>query len=245
MTLPHIFVIALKDALAPNVLWVTLVSFVLTLLFFMGAIWVLFGGVESFTLLVGAWIQNFEGSLESHWLLSVLSLVVIAKTLIMILFFLSSAMVAYYLFLMVYSIIVGFFAGYFIKDIARKYYPHLAFKGMALPLYAWLLVKTVAVTLLLLLLFSPLLFIPVLNMLVLIPVFYLFHKLLVLEVASVVHSHAEYRQIQKMYGGHSRALSAVCFALTLIPVVGVVMYPYYVIVFSHFLLGKTQALREA
>ena len=245
MTLPHIFANSLKDALSPNVLWVTLLSFIATILFFVGLIWVVFGGVESLTLFVGDWVQGFESGLEQHWLLSFLSFVVIAKTLIMVLFFLSSAMVVYYLFLMVYSVIVGFFASYFIKEIAQKYYPQVRFKGIALPHYVWLLLKAIVVTVLLLILFSPLLFIPVLNIMLLIPVFYLFHKLLILEVASVVHSYAEYKQIQKSYGGQSRALSALCFALTLIPIVGVVIYPYYVIVVSHFLLGKTQALRDA
>lgn len=244
MTLPHIFAFSLKDALAPNVLWVTLLSFVLTILFFIGAIWMVLGGVESLTLFVGQWVQNFETSLENSWLLGFLSLVVVAKTIIMIFFFLSSAMVVYYLFLMVYSIIVGFFAGYFIKEIAQKYYPQMRFKGIALPLYVWLLFKAIAVTALLFLLFSPLLFIPILNMMLLIPVYYLFHKLLVLEVASVVCSHSEYLEIQKRYGGQSRALSALCFALTLIPVIGVVIYPYYVIVVSHYLFGKMPSIRE-
>ena len=100
MTLPHIFANSLKDALSPNVLWVTLLSFIATILFFVGLIWVVFGGVESLTLFVGDWVQGFESGLEQHWLLSFLSFVVIAKTLIMVLFFLSSAMVVYYLFLM-------------------------------------------------------------------------------------------------------------------------------------------------
>ena len=245
MTLPHIFMTSLKDALAPNVLWVTLFSFVATILFFVFAIWAIFGGVESLMLFVGAWVEGFESGLEQNWLLQFLSFVVIAKTIIMILFFLSSAMVVYYLFLMVYSVIVGFFAGYFIKEIAQKYYPRVHFKGIALPHYMWLLLKAILVTALLFILFSPLLFIPFLNIMLLIPVFYLFHKLLVLEVASVVHSYGEYQEIQKRYGGQSRALSALCFSLTLVPVIGVVIYPYYVIVVSHFLLGKTEGLREA
>lgn len=245
MSVPHIFLSALKDAMAPKVLWVSLFSFIATVLFFVGMIFLVFGGVESLSLWMAAWIQNVEGNLESHWLLSFLSLIVVAKTVLMVLFFLSSAMVVYYLFLMVYSIIVGFFAGYFIKEIAQTYYPHVVFYGISLPSYLWFLVKIIAVTVLLLLLFSPLMFIPLLNIMMLIPVYYLFHKLLVLDVASLVYSKEEYVQVQKKYGGQSRALSALCFALTLIPIVGVVIYPYYVIVMSHFLLGKTEALRNA
>lgn len=245
MKLPEIFFTAMKDAFSPNVLWVSILSFFATILFFIGVIWLVFGGVDSLTLLVGEWVGQYEASLEENWLLSFLSFVVVAKTLIMVLFFLSSAMVVYYLFLMVYSIIVGFFAGYFIKEIAQTYYPQVSFKGIGLTRYLWILLKVMALTLLLFVLFSPVVFIPVLNIMLLIPVFYLFHKMLILEVASVVHSYEEYIQIQKRYGAQSRALSALCFALTLIPVVGVLIYPYYVIVVSHFLLGKTETLRQS
>ena len=245
MNMLRIFWLSIKDALAPNVLWITLISFVGTILFFVGLIWIAFGGMEALSLSFGAWVQNFENGLENHWLLHFLSLVVIAKTVMMLLFFFSSAMVVYYLFLMVYSIIVGFFAGFFIKEIAKRYYPTVVFKTIALPRYLWVLLKTVMVTALLFFIFSPLMFIPVLNMLLLVPVFYLFHKLLVLEVASAVYSYLEYEQIQKHYGGQTRALSAVCFALTLIPILGVVMYPYYVIVMSHYLLGKAKELHTS
>lgn len=243
MSIPHIFLNALKDVMAPKVLWVSLFSFVATVLFFVGMIFLVFGGIESLSLWIATWLQNVEGNLESNWLLSFLSLIVVAKTVLMVLFFLSSAMAVYYLFLMVYSVIVGFFAGYFIKEIAQTYYPQVVFYGIALPSYLWFLIKILAVSIFLMLLFSPLVFIPLLNIVLLIPVYYLFHKLLVLEVASVMCSNEEYRQIQKKYSGQSRVLSGLCFALTLIPVVGVVIYPYYVIVMSHFLLGKVASLR--
>ena len=244
MSFPHLFIISLQDTLKPSVLWVTLFSLFATVCVFIVAIWLVFGGLESLSVIITQWAQNFESSLEKNWLVSLLSLVVVAKTLMMILFFVSSAMVTYYLFLMVYSIIVGFFAGYFIKEIAQKYYPHTTLKGIPLPSYIWLLLKFVAITILLFILFSPLLFVPLLNFMFLIPVFYLFHKLLVLEVSSVVCSRKEYQELQKNYGDQSRIVSALCFALTFIPIIGVMIYPYYVIVMSHFVLGKTQTLRH-
>ncbi len=211
---------------------------------FIVAIWLVFGGLESLGVIMMQWAQNFENGLEKNWLVSLLSLALIAKTVMIILFFVSSAMVTYYLFLMVYSIVVGFFAGYFIKEIAKKYYPHLQLKGISLASYLWLLVKFIAITIFLFILFSPLLFVPVLNFMFLIPVFYLFHKLLMLEVASAICSYKEYQVIQQNDGEQSRIVSALCFALTFIPVIGVMIYPYYVIVMSHFILDKTQKLRQ-
>lgn len=243
MTLPHIFTLSIKDSFSPSVLWISLFSFVATLIFFAASVYGLFGGVEALSLEVAQWIEGFEGRLENNWLFGFLSFIVIAKTLIMALFFLSSAMVVYYLFLMVYSVFVGFFAGYFIKEVAQRYYPRVQFLGLSLPYYLWTLFKVILLTVVLFIVFSPLLFIPLLNIMLLIPVYYMFHKLLVLEVASSIFSKVEYERLQKKFGGQNRALSALCFALTLIPVVGVIIYPYYVIVMSHFLLGKAEELR--
>ena len=244
MSFPSLFITSLKDTLKPSVLWVSLFSLFATICLFVVGIWFIFGGLESLGQLIAQWLQNFENNLEKSWLLSVLSLVMIAKTVAMVLFFVTSAMVTYYLFLMVYSIIVGFFAGYFIKEIAQSYYPHLALKGLSLFSYMVLLIKFVLLSVVLFILLSPLLFVPLLNFMFLIPVFYLFHKLLVLEVVSVVCDNKEYKEIQKIYSGQSRIVSALCFALTFIPVVGVVIYPYYVIVMSHFVLSRTAALRQ-
>lgn len=245
MSIPTIFIRALGDVFAPKVLWASLFSFLLTFAFFVGALWVLFGGVDALLVSMTQWLEGVEAGLEHNWLLSFFSLVVIAKTLVSVLFFLSSAMAVYYLFLMVYSIIMGFFAGVFIKEIGARYYPSLDYYGIGMTHYTWVLLKTLLVSLVLLVLFSPLMFVPLLNMLLLVPVFYLFHRLLVLEIVSVLNTKEEYALIQTRFGAQTRLVSALCFAMTLIPIVGVIIYPYYVIVMSHFVYGKTAEMRRS
>lgn len=239
----NIFALALGDTLSPRVLLVSLLSFVLTILVFIGAIWLLFGGLGALSAWIAQSLQSFEGSVEQSWFLSMVSLIFITKTVVAILFFFTSAMVTYYLFLMVYSVIVGLFAGYFIKEIGSIYYPRVVFFGMGLISYLWIVLKTLLWTTLMFLLLSPLVFIPVLNFALLVPVFYLFHKLLVLDVASMLNSSEEYKELKRLYAGQMRGISLVCFALTIIPFLGVVIYPYYVIVMSHFIFRKTEGLR--
>ena len=239
----NIFALALGDTLSPRVLLVSLLSFVLTILVFIGAIWLLFGGLGALSAWIAQSLQSFEGSIEQSWFLSMVSLIFITKTVVAILFFFTSAMVTYYLFLMVYSVIVGLFAGYFIKEIGSIYYPHVAFSGMGLTSYVWIVLKTLLWTTLMFLLLFPLVFIPVLNFALLVPVFYLFHKLLVLDVASMLNSSEEYKELKRLYAGQMRGISLVCFGLTIIPFLGVVIYPYYVIVMSHFIFRKTEGLR--
>jgi hypothetical protein len=239
----NIFALALGDTFSPRVLLISLLSFILTLFVFIGAIWLLFGGVGALSAWIAQSLQSFEGSVEQSWFLSMISLLFITKTIVAILFFFTSAMVVYYLFLMVYSVIVGLFASYFIKEIGTLYYPSVAFRGIGLLSYVWIVLKTLLWTTLMFLLLSPLVFIPLFNFVLLVPVFYLFHKLLVLDVASMINSKEEYLALKKLYAGQMRGISLICFALTVIPFLGVVIYPYYVIVMSHFLFRKTEELR--
>ncbi|WP_263831998.1 EI24 domain-containing protein [Sulfurospirillum oryzae] len=241
----NIFALALGDTFSPRVLLVSLLSFILTIIVFIGAIWLLFGGVSALSAWIAQSLQSFEGSIEQSWFLSMVSLIFITKTVVAILFFFTSAMVVYYLFLMVYSVIVGLFAGYFIKEIGSLYYPTVAFRGMGLISYVWIVLKTLLWTTLMFLLLSPLVFIPVFNFALLLPVFYLFHKLLVLDVSSMVNSSEEYKALKRMYAGQMRGISLVCFALTIIPFLGVIIYPYYVIVMSHYIFRKTEELRAS
>lgn len=241
----NIFALALGDTLSPRVLLVSLLSFVLTIIVFIGAIWLLFGGMGALSAWIAQSLQSFEGSIEQSWFLSMVSLIFITKTVVAILFFFTSAMVTYYLFLMVYSVIVGLFAGYFIKEIGLLYYPNVTFLGMGIISYIGMVLKTLLWTTLMFFLLSPLVFVPLFNFVLLLPVFYLFHKLLVLDVASMVNSTEEYKALKRSYAGQMRGISLVCFALTIIPFLGVIIYPYYVIVMSHFVFRKTEGLRAS
>ena len=83
----NIFALALGDTLSPRVLLVSLVSFILTILVFIGAIWLLFGGMGALTAWITESLQHFEGSIEQSWFLSMVSLIFITKTVVAILFF--------------------------------------------------------------------------------------------------------------------------------------------------------------
>lgn len=237
------FTLALGDIFSPRVLLVSLFSLCVTLLFFTVLIWAAFGGIGALSLWITQWLQSMEGGLEQSWLFQLVSLFVITKTIIGILLFFTSAFVVYYLFLMVYSIVVGLFSSYFINEIGRIYYPDVAFRGMPLLSYLAILGKTLLITALLFLVLSPVAFVPLLNMILLIPVFYMFHKLLVLDVSSMLHSKEEYMRLKQYHSGKMRVTSLLCFGLTLVPLFGVILYPYYVIVMSHLLMQKTRELR--
>jgi len=67
--------------------------------------------------------------------------------------------------------------------------------------------------------------------------------MLVLEVSAEVNVREEYLRLKKSYSSELRGLSLVCFGVTLVPILGVIIYPLYVIVMSHFIFQKTRELR--
>ena len=240
---PSIFLSSLGDLFSSRVLLVSLFSFVLTIVFFVVTIFFLFGSIESLTQWFVAWMGSFEQTIEHNWLLGFISLIFITKAIVGILVVVTSTVVVYYLFLMVYSFIIGLFAGFFIKEIGQKYYPDVAMNGINLFSYLFFTSKTLLVGILLLIILFPLVFIPLLNLVLFIPVYYIFHKMLVLEVSAEVNVREEYLRLKKSYSSELRGLSLVCFGVTLVPILGVIIYPLYVIVMSHFIFQKTRELR--
>jgi len=240
---PNIFLSSLGDLFSSRVLLVGLVSFVLTIVFFVITLFFLFGSIESLAQWFVGWMGSFEHTIEQNWLLGFISLIFITKAIVGILVFVTSTLAVYYLFLMVYSFIIGLFAGFFIKEIGQKYYPDVTMNGINLFSYLFFTSKTLLVGILLLIVLFPLVFIPLLNLVLLIPVYYIFHKMLVLEVSAEVNVREEYLRLKKIYSSELRGLSVVCFCVTLIPILGVIIYPLYVIVMSHFIFQKTRELR--
>ena len=240
---PNIFASSLEDLFSSRVLLVSLFSFVLTIAFFVITLFFLFGSIESLSQWFVAWMGSFEHTIEQNWLWGFISLIFITKAVVGILIFFTSSLVVYYLFLIVYSFIIGLFAGFFIKEIGQKYYPDVPMKSINLFTYLFYTSKALFIGMLLLVVLSPLLLIPLLNLVLFIPVYYIFHKMLVLEVSASINLQEEYLSLKKRYRSELRGISLVCFGVTLVPIAGVLIYPLYVIVMSHFIFQKTRELR--
>lgn len=243
-TNPNILTSSLEDLFSSRVLLVSLFSFVLTIAFFVITLFFLFGSIESLSQSFVTWMGSFEQRIEQNWLWGFISLIFLTKAVVGILIFFTSSLVVYYLFLMVYSFIIGLFAGFFIKEIGQKYYPDVAMKSINLFTYLFYTSKALFIGMLLLVVISPFLLIPLLNLVLFIPVYYIFHKMLVLEVSASINLQEEYLSLKKRYRSELRGISLVCFGVTLVPIAGVLIYPLYVIVMSHFIFQKTRELRR-
>lgn len=67
--------------------------------------------------------------------------------------------------------------------------------------------------------------------------------MLVFDVSSNINTAKEYRKIRKLKWGELKAHTTFCFLLILIPILGVLLYPYYIIYTGHYILHETKTLR--
>lgn len=138
------------------------------------------------------------------------------------------------------AMITGFLTPYIVKFINQKYYNY-----NSTPLPSNIRVfKLVGVTfikfILIFLICIPLLFIPIINLFILnLPFFYLFYRLMLIDVASNTSDSLVF-EIDMQKGGGIKFFSAsvIFYILTLIPFVGLFLQIFFVIFLSHILLEK-------
>jgi len=151
--------------------------------------------------------------------------------------------VAYYLFFAIYAFVISFFNVRLIKYIQEKYYPHIELKGIGIVPTIFFYVKTITVVLVLFIVLSPSYIIPAINILIFLPIYYFFHKTIVFDVSSVINTSKEYKKIKYVNWAELKTRTGFCFLLTLIPIVGILLYPYYILYLGHYFMEETKELR--
>ena len=163
--------------------------------------------------------------------------------IVRVVFFFGLGTLIYFMFFALYGFIISFFAPFLIKGIQKKYYPDLKLEGMGIFSMILLYLKIIPVTILLFILVSPTYLIPGLNLLILLPMYYFFHKTLVFDVSSIINTKKEYKKIKKANWNELKGQTLPMFALGYIPILGILLYPYYILHTGHFILNETRTLR--
>ncbi len=128
-------------------------------------------------------------------------------------------------------ITLGFLTPYVVKTIHKRHY---FAKTTIEPMENLKLYKILAVNILkflaLLLITIPFAWIPlVINL----PFFYLFHKLMVIDVASNMMKEHKFKELKNRIFGKILTLSICFFCLSLIPIAGIFLQLFFVIYFTH------------
>ena len=157
----------------------------------------------------------------------------------------TAGMGLYYLFFILYGSVLGWFTGSLVKIVRRKHYSNIAFKGIGIIRTMIFYVKTIVITVFIFVVLLPLYVFPVANLMLMLAPYYFFHKTIVFDVASVVNDALEYQKIKKVNWTELKGITGICFAMSLIPIIGIFLYPLYIIFVSHYMLKETEELRIA
>ncbi|MEE3777101.1 EI24 domain-containing protein [Campylobacter sp. CX2-4080-23] len=170
------------------------------------------------------------------WLIS-LSLV---QFIITSSFYVISIFLAIILSVAIAAVITGFLTPYIVKFINQKYYNYNTTPEPSNIRVLNLIFITFIKFILIFLICIPLLFIPVINLFILnLPFFYLFYRLMLIDVASNTSDRLIFEvDLQKGGGVKFFSASVIFYIITLIPFVGLFSQIFFVIFLSHLLLEK-------
>lgn len=160
----------------------------------------------------------------------------IFKWFFMIFFYLVGGIVVVLFSVMIAVVVIGFFTPFIVKVIRDRHYPDFKIENEDFNLLftAWQGVKIFFIFILLFLICLPFLFIPAVNFIVInIPFYYLYHNFLVLDVGSSINSKDEFFALRKKHKVVFKSTTFSLYALSLIPLVGMVFQVLFVIILAH------------
>lgn len=180
----------------------------------------------------GGFIQKLIAWAATSWILSSM-------------LYLIGGFVVLYLSLFFAIFIIGFLTPYIVKDLHAMHYQDVALIGFGdISESIILTVKWAAVMIGLFILFIPLYFIPVVNIVALnFPLYYFFHKMINYDVASSIVSKEEFFIIQGNKANQLRLKTLYLYLLSLIPYAVLFITIYFVIYYAHSYFRYAMELR--
>lgn len=152
------------------------------------------------------------------------------------------------MFIMMFSlfvalIIIGFLTPMILSKIRDIHYPDVKFDGYGnMANSVGVLVKSIFVMIGLFIVLIPFYFIPLINIIVInIPFFYFFHKMLNFDVASTVMSEDKAVLIKHKYKNILRIKSLGLYLISMIPFVALFTTVFFVIYYGHTYISKMKA----
>lgn len=243
----NILLQSLNDFMSPKVIIISIISFIITVSIILISLFILFdnsGSIKDTIPEVFMWIDEILVSIESYPFLSFILKHELAMILFRYLLYFGFGIVGYYIFFGIYGIVISFFAPMLIRHIQKRHNSTIELKGIGTLSTIFFYIKTIIVTIVLFVALSPAYLIPGLNILIFLPLYYFFHKALVFDVSSVINTSKEYKRIKRANWSELKGYTGLCFLITLVPIIGVLAYPFYIIYVGHFMLKETEELRH-
>lgn len=141
-------------------------------------------------------------------------------------------------------IIIGFLTPFVVNNLHKKHYSHLKLNPYGTIMETlWVFFKAFFIMILLYILFVPLYFIPLINIIAFyFPLYYLFHKLLNFDVSSTILSKTQFEKIYEKDGGSFRLRTLLLYFTSTVPFVTLFIVVFYVIYLSNAYFIKLDEL---
>jgi hypothetical protein len=141
-------------------------------------------------------------------------------------------------------IVIGFLTPIILNSIHKRHYSHLTLHGYGTLLSPlWVLLKSSLMMILLFILFIPLYFVPILNILAFsLPFYYFFHKMLNFDVASTILSEKEFKVIYKKEANTVRLRTMLLYFVSMIPFITLFTAVFYIIYLGHGYFVKLEEM---
>jgi hypothetical protein len=238
---------AFDDFLSTKVLLLTALSIIITMGIIFFSAYQLFAYSGSFT----SFIPTLFNTIVTYILENLkdypfLNFIIEHKFITMFLSFLihfGIAIIFYYIFFLLYSFVVSFFNKLLISFIQKKYYKDFKLKSIPLFYSIFFYFKTTTITVLLFIIMIPIFLIPGLNLFIYLPIYYFFHKTIYYDASSQINNLKEYKKIKYVNSNEIKGHTGFCFMLTFIPIVGLLIYPYYILYMGHYIMRESKELR--
>jgi hypothetical protein len=231
---------SIRDYLSPKMLGISFVPLLVPLVLFFVLLSV--GGAQLLEAMQAGAASGDFGFLEESahpWLAKALEFSII-QWIAVALFYLLGGALSVLASVMIALIVIGFLTPMIVRWLHGKHFSHITLsRGVSLGAVLREALGIVGKFLVFGLLCLPLLLIPIVNVIALhLPFYYLFYRLLILDVGTTLLSKPAYVKFKKE---HQRALMwvcLVCFVLSLVPFVGLFLQPLFVIYLSHYVFQK-------
>jgi len=190
--------------------------------------------------------ESFAATLEGTAIIKFLMSSAITSWIATFLVYTVGSFLVLYLSIFVAIIVVGFLTPYVLKIIQKRHYPDVDMIGHSNIFEAlFLVLKWAAVMILLFIVFIPLYFIPLVNIIAFnLPLYYFFHKMMTYDVASTICTKEESKQIKYYNATALRLKTLILYLISLIPFAVFFGAVFYVIYLGHAYFLELRKMRS-
>jgi hypothetical protein len=253
-----ILTLSIKDLFTSKMLKYSILPFILSMIVLYVLFFVVAGigldslgsmSVESTQTSVVNGVPNtdtFQATLEGTALIQFLMSHAITSWIATFLVYTIGTFMTLYFSIFVALIIIGFLTPAILRELQMRHYSDVEMLGHSnIFEFLFLIIKWIAVMLLMFIVFIPLYFIPLVNVVAFnLPLYYFFHKMMTYDISSTICTKDEAMKIKFFHATTLRLKTLGLYLISLIPFVVFFASVFYVIYLGHSYFLETRKLRN-